>query len=179
LEGYEIEVTGGSDKDGFPMRPDVEGPGRKKIILTAPPGYHPEHRGKRKRKTVRGNTISLDISQVNIKVVKAGKKKLADIMGKKEKDGSKEDDKAVKADKEAKADGKAEDKKQESKPEEKKAEEKKPETKSEAKPEAKPDQKPAEKKPEDKPEEKSEAKSEPKPDQAAKADAKMGVKKVE
>lgn len=33
LAGYELEVTGGSDKEGFPMRRDVDGPGRKKILL--------------------------------------------------------------------------------------------------------------------------------------------------
>ncbi len=27
LEGYELQITGGSDKDGFPMRKDVEGSG--------------------------------------------------------------------------------------------------------------------------------------------------------
>jgi small subunit ribosomal protein S6e len=165
LDGFELQVTGGSDKEGFPMRPDVEGPGRKKIILTDPPGYHPKHKGKRKRKSVRGNTVSTDISQVNIKVVKSGSKKLEELMGKKKEE-------------------KAADKKEEAKPEgkaaEKPAEEKKGEAK-EAKPaDAKPAEKPTEAKPEQKPaEEKKEEAKDAKPADASKAEAKMGVKKVE
>ena len=158
LAGYEVEVTGGSDKDGFPMRPDVDGPGRKKVILTSPPGYHPAKFGKRKRKSVRGNTISMDISQVNVKVVKAGSKKLEELIGAKAK----------------KEDGKekpAEEKKEEAKPAEKpdaeaKAGEGKDAGKADVKPsEEKPDATKAEgkmgiKKLEDK--EKEEAKSEQK-----------------
>ena len=34
FKGYEFEITGGSDKEGFPMRKDVEGMGRKKIFIT-------------------------------------------------------------------------------------------------------------------------------------------------
>jgi len=122
LAGYEVEVTGGSDKDGFPMRPDVDGPRRKKVILTSPPGYHPAKFGKRKRKSVRGNTISRDISQVNVKVFKAGSKKLEDLIGAKAK---KEDGKEKPAEgkaEEAKPAAKAEEKKEESKPAEKPAE---------------------------------------------------------
>ena len=33
LTGYEIQITGGSDKEGFPMRRDLEGIGRKKILF--------------------------------------------------------------------------------------------------------------------------------------------------
>jgi small subunit ribosomal protein S6e len=154
LEGYELEITGGSDKDGFPMRPDVEGPGRKKIILTSPPGYHPKHAGKRKRKSVRGNTVSRDVSQVNVKVVKAGSKKLDQLLGKKEK---KDEGKPTEA---KPAEGK-----------EKPAEKPKEEA-------AKPESKPAEAKPAEKPEEgKPEAKPAEKP--AEKAESKMGVKKLE
>ena len=70
LQGYELEITGGSDKQGFPMRPDVDGIARKKILLTLPPGFHPGTKGERKRKSVRGNTVSAQTSQVNTKVVK-------------------------------------------------------------------------------------------------------------
>ena len=41
LVGYELEITGGSDKQGFPMRRDVEGTVRKKILIALPPGFHP------------------------------------------------------------------------------------------------------------------------------------------
>jgi small subunit ribosomal protein S6e len=76
LSGYMLKITGGTDKDGFPMHPSVKGPGRKKILLSGPPGFHPRLKGQRKRKTVRGNTISDAIVQINVKVVKKGEKPL-------------------------------------------------------------------------------------------------------
>ncbi len=82
LPGYEFEITGGSDRDGFPMRRDVEGTGRKRIVLAGPPGFHPRLKGQRKRKSVRGNTISPDIVQVNLKVVGYGQKSLDELFGK-------------------------------------------------------------------------------------------------
>ena len=85
LSGYELEITGGTDKDGFPMLNSVHGPGRKKILLSHPPGFHPPIKGQRRKKTVRGNTISLDIIQINAKVVKEGTKPLMELIGKKEK----------------------------------------------------------------------------------------------
>ncbi len=84
LSGYTLKITGGSDKDGFPMHPDVSGQVKKKIILNKPPGYHPAKKGNQKRKTIRGNTISQDIVQVNVKVTKKGSTSLEDVYGKKE-----------------------------------------------------------------------------------------------
>lgn len=84
LSGYTLKITGGSDKDGFPMHPSVQGQGRKRALLTEPPGFHPKFKGERKRKTVRGSTISQDIIQINVKVSKRGEKSLEEIFGKKE-----------------------------------------------------------------------------------------------
>jgi small subunit ribosomal protein S6e len=86
LPGYVLKITGGSDKDGFPMHPDVEGIGRKRILLAGPPGFHPRLKGERRRKTVRGNTISEDIVQINCKVVKKGEKPLEELVPKKPKE---------------------------------------------------------------------------------------------
>ncbi|MCS7112654.1 MAG: 30S ribosomal protein S6e [Nitrososphaerota archaeon] len=69
LKGCKLMVTGGSDKDGIPMRPDVHGPGRKKLLLSDGVGIKPRRSGERRRVYVRGNTISADIVQVNVKVV--------------------------------------------------------------------------------------------------------------
>jgi len=85
LSGYELQITGGTDKDGFPMHPRVHGPGRKKIVLAHPPCFHPELKGQRRRKMIRGNTISQDIRQINCKVVKAGAKPLNQLVKKEEK----------------------------------------------------------------------------------------------
>ncbi len=85
LVGYELVITGGSDKDGFPMRSDLHGTTRKRVLLSKGPGFHPRRKGERRRKTVRGNTIAEDIAQVNAKVVKKGEKPLEALMGKEEK----------------------------------------------------------------------------------------------
>lgn len=77
---YELEITGGSDKDGFPMRRDIPGAGRKKILLSGGVGFKPKERGLRKRKIVRGRVISKDIVQINVKIVKHGKVPLEEIM---------------------------------------------------------------------------------------------------
>ena len=84
LPGYILKITGGTDKDGFPMHPEVEGMVKKKVLLSKPPGFHPEKKGQRKKKTVRGNTISEDIAQINCKVVKKGEKSLEELIPKKE-----------------------------------------------------------------------------------------------
>jgi len=81
MPGYELEITGGSDNEGFPMRRDVDGTARKKILLSFPPGFHPKTKGQRKRKSIRGNTISQQISQVNLKVTAYGNKSLEHIFG--------------------------------------------------------------------------------------------------
>ncbi len=151
LTGYEVEIMGGSDRQGFPMRSDVEGIVRKKVLLSLPPGFHPKLRGQRKRKSVRGNTISQEISQINVKVVTYGKENLDKLLGAKPKP------------KEAK--------KEEVKPEAKAEEKKEEKVKEPKREEAKPDEKTKE---EDKPKKKEEKSKEEKP-----AEEKMGVKDLE
>ncbi|MBI4176331.1 MAG: 30S ribosomal protein S6e [Candidatus Aenigmarchaeota archaeon] len=93
LKGYELEITGGSDREGFPMRRDVEGQGRKRLLLAGAPGFHPRIEGQRKRKSTRGNTISQEIIQVNAKIVKHGDKapeELLDIKPKGKEEGKEE-----------------------------------------------------------------------------------------
>lgn len=80
LAGFTLQITGGSDKDGFPMRPEIPGPGRKKVLLPGPPGFHPLRKGQKKRKYVRGNTISEAIAQVNCKII-AGEGDVAAALG--------------------------------------------------------------------------------------------------
>lgn len=83
FKGYEFEISGGSDKEGFPMRYDVEGIGRKKIFLTKGAiGTRINKKGLRIRKSISGNTISQLTSQVNLKVIKEGSKNLDEIFGK-------------------------------------------------------------------------------------------------
>ena len=91
LSGYEFEVTGGSDKCGFPMRKDVDGSSRKKILAVEGVGLKRKRKGQKQRKTVMGNTIGERTSQINLKVIKYGKSKLGE-----DKKSSPEEYKAVK-----------------------------------------------------------------------------------
>ncbi len=86
LSGYELQIMGGSDKIGTPMRKDVEGTTSRRLLLTKGVGYRAkfkikkdgklwydsEPKGARKKKRVRGNTIGPEMIQVNLKVTKAG-----------------------------------------------------------------------------------------------------------
>jgi len=66
LEG-KIKITGGSDKSGIPMRGDLLGTARKQILITKGVGLQDTKKGLRKRKLLRGNTISEEIYQINSK----------------------------------------------------------------------------------------------------------------
>jgi len=73
LPGHRIQIMGGSDKDGFPMRPSVHGGVRRRIILSGGVGYNPKEEGMRRRKTIRGNVITDDIVQINVKITEKPK----------------------------------------------------------------------------------------------------------
>jgi len=93
FSGYEFEITGASDKSGVPAKADLEGVGRKRILLKKGFSMREKGKGLIVRKTIRGNTIADDIIQINLKVVKEGSKKISTILGKEE---------TVKGDKESK-----------------------------------------------------------------------------
>lgn len=72
LEGT-LQITGGSDSDGFPMKKGVYGSRRMKLLLAGGIGYNPTDEGVRKKKRVRADTISEEIVQINTKVLSAPK----------------------------------------------------------------------------------------------------------
>ncbi len=85
LEGYEIQITGTSDKSGFTGMGNINGPNLHKVLLGYGKGMKKKPKGEKKinkkpkglrlRKTVRGKEISLFTSQINSKVLKEGSKK--------------------------------------------------------------------------------------------------------
>lgn len=81
LKDYELEVRGGSDDAGFPMRFDVEGMSRRRPYISRGPGIKGLKKGEKTRKTVTGNTLTHNIRQINLKVVNYGSKSLEDIFG--------------------------------------------------------------------------------------------------
>ena len=62
-----LKLTGGSDKSGVPMRNDVHGAARKRVLLSKGVGLPDAKTGDRARKLIRGNTISEEIYQINCK----------------------------------------------------------------------------------------------------------------
>lgn len=74
---YEFEITGGSDSSGFPMRKDVHGPVKKRILVSKRAiGYKPPRKGEKRRKTVRGNEITSDMTLINLKILKYGESEI-------------------------------------------------------------------------------------------------------
>ena len=65
-----VKITGGSDKAGFPMRSDVSGGVKKYALLTKGTGLRSKKKGNRKRKLVRGHTITDEIYQINTVLAK-------------------------------------------------------------------------------------------------------------
>lgn len=96
LHGFELEITGTSDKSGFPGSKKIEGTGIKRVLLTRGFGFHklklkkknatrlPISKGMRKRRTLRGNSITSDVVQINLKVLKQGSKSITEMLGKPE-----------------------------------------------------------------------------------------------
>lgn len=80
LPGYKVEITGGTDKDGFPMRPEIPQAGRKRILVSKSTGFNPTTKGVRRKKTFRGNEISPDITQVNCKIIERGPKDVEQLL---------------------------------------------------------------------------------------------------
>jgi len=100
LPGYKLKITGGTDKDGFPLRSDLTGMVRRRLLVSTSTGYKAREHGMRRKKSIRGNTIGQDIVQINMKVVKKGSRPIDQLIkpeqGKEEKEektDEKEDEK--------------------------------------------------------------------------------------
>jgi small subunit ribosomal protein S6e len=76
LPAHKLRITGGSDRDGVPMRPNVHGGVRRNVVLSGGVGFNPHNKGERRRKTVRGNIITDEIVQINTKITEKPKKPL-------------------------------------------------------------------------------------------------------
>jgi len=65
-QNYKVKITGGSDKAGFPMRRDVLGSGKRYVLLTEGTGFRHSVEGEKRRKLVRGGTVTEEIYQLNV-----------------------------------------------------------------------------------------------------------------
>jgi len=72
-KGYIVRITGGNDKQGFPMKQGVMLPTRVKLLLADGHScYRPRRTGERKRKSVRGCIVGQDLSVLALSIVKQG-----------------------------------------------------------------------------------------------------------
>ncbi|OCK83220.1 40S ribosomal protein S6-B [Lepidopterella palustris CBS 459.81] len=79
FKGYIFKITGGNDKQGFPMKQGVMHPTRVSLLLSKGHScYRPRRTGERKRKSVRGCIVGMDLSVLALSIVKTGD---ADIPG--------------------------------------------------------------------------------------------------
>jgi small subunit ribosomal protein S6e len=69
MPAIKLQILGGSDTDGVPMRGDVHGGIRRQVVLSGGAGFKPKREGERRRKTVRGNIITDEIAQINLKII--------------------------------------------------------------------------------------------------------------
>lgn len=99
MSGHKLRITGGSDKDGFPMRPNIHGGTRPHVIVGKGVGFKPTRAGERRRKSLRGSVVTEEIVQINMKIIEKPKKP-------KRAKEKKKPEKAVKPKKEEKVEGK-------------------------------------------------------------------------
>ncbi|KAM3121186.1 hypothetical protein RJF_0877 [Candidozyma auris] len=73
FKGYVFKITGGNDKQGFPMKQGVLHPTRVRLLLSEGHScYRPRRSGERKRKSVRGCIVNQDLSVIALAIVKQG-----------------------------------------------------------------------------------------------------------
>ncbi len=69
IGNMKLKITGGTDKDGIPMRLDIQGAAKKRAILSGGVGFKPKSDGERKRKLVRGRVVNEETLQVNSVII--------------------------------------------------------------------------------------------------------------
>merc|ERR1711871_1145625 len=78
--GYRFRITGGNDKQGFPMMQGVLTPERVRLLLRkGSKCYRQRRTGEMKRKSVRGCIVSMDLSVLNLVLVKKGPAEIAGL----------------------------------------------------------------------------------------------------
>ena len=73
FKGYVFRISGGNDKQGFPMKQGVLSATRVRLLLHKGLScYRPRRTGERKRKSVRGCIVGPALATINLVVVKQG-----------------------------------------------------------------------------------------------------------
>ncbi|AEH38149.1 30S ribosomal protein S6e [Halopiger xanaduensis] len=87
LDGYTLEITGGSDDAGRPLNPNVPGANLTEVLMEGrQTGYKPSRDGERRRVTVRGSEVSDAVAQINASIVDRGSADVDELLGEGEDD---------------------------------------------------------------------------------------------
>jgi small subunit ribosomal protein S6e len=82
-KGYILRITGGNDKQGFPMKQGVITNGRVRLLLSKGHScYRPRRTGERKRKSVRGCIVDANLSVLACIIVKKGENEIEGLTDK-------------------------------------------------------------------------------------------------
>merc|ERR1711954_72020 len=77
FKGYVMRITGGNDKQGFPMKQGVPTNQRVRLLLSKGHScYRPRRDGERKRKSVRGCIVDGNLSVLNLAILKKGESEI-------------------------------------------------------------------------------------------------------
>ena len=77
FKGYVFKITGGNDKQGFPMKQGILTTQRVRLLLSRGASCYRERRaGERKRKSVRGCIVSSELAVLSLACVKKGEKEI-------------------------------------------------------------------------------------------------------
>jgi len=72
-KGYIVRISGGNDKQGFPMKQGILTNGRVRLLLNKGHScFRPRRKGERKRKSVRGCIVDANLSVLNLVIIKKG-----------------------------------------------------------------------------------------------------------
>ncbi|KAH3902222.1 40S ribosomal protein eS6 SCDLUD_002038 [Saccharomycodes ludwigii] len=80
FKGYVFKISGGNDKQGFPMKQGVLLPHRVKLLMGKNVScYRPRRAGERKRKSVRGAIVGPDLAVLSLVIIKRGEQELEGV----------------------------------------------------------------------------------------------------
>ena len=81
FKGYIFKITGGNDKQGFPMKQGVLVPHRVRLLLSDGHScYRTRREGERKRKSVRGCIVGPDIATLAVAIMKQGEQDIPTLV---------------------------------------------------------------------------------------------------
>ncbi|WAR00365.1 RS6-like protein [Mya arenaria] len=82
-KGYVLRITGGNDKQGFPMKQGVLTNGRVKLLMGKGTScYRPRRNGEKKRKSVRGCIVDANLSVLALRIIKKGEQEIPGLTDK-------------------------------------------------------------------------------------------------